>query len=135
MKTTKIVLALAIALAGFTAAGSALAQHHRHGPRVSIGIGFGVPFAAYPFYSPYYSPFYSPFYSPYYPPYYPAYSHYPVPVVVQQQPTVYVEQQPAPQAQPQQPSGYWYYCNDSRAYYPYVKECASGWQRVAPQPG
>ena len=50
---------------------------------------------------------------------------------MQQQPQVYVEQ---PQAQPSQPSGYWYYCADSRAYYPYVKECPSGWQRVAPQP-
>jgi hypothetical protein len=119
MKTTKTILALTIALAGLTAASSAFAWH-RHGPRVSIGIGFGVPFAAYPFGYPYYHP------------YYPAY--YPAPVVVQQQPTVYVEQQTAPQAQAQ-PSGYWYYCNDSRAYYPYVKECASAWQRVAPQPG
>ena len=58
------------------------------------------------------------------------FAYYP-PYVVQQQPQVYVEQ---PQAQPSQPSGYWYYCSDSRAYYPYVKECASGWQRVAPQP-
>jgi hypothetical protein len=28
---------------------------------------------------------------------------------------------------------WWYWCNDSRAYYPYVKECPGGWQRVAPQ--
>src|SRR3989442_1552066 len=27
----------------------------------------------------------------------------------------------------------WYYCNDAKAYYPYVRECRSGWLRVAPQ--
>jgi hypothetical protein len=27
---------------------------------------------------------------------------------------------------------YWYYCQDSQAYYPYVKECPSGWLTVAP---
>lgn len=30
--------------------------------------------------------------------------------------------------------GYWYYCPDSRSYYPYVQECASRWERVAPTP-
>ena len=118
MNKTKTAIALAILLAGLGAAESALAWRHG-GPRVSIGIGFGVPFAAYPYYYP-----------PYY---YPAY--YPAPVVVQQQPTVYVEQPvAAPQVQPQQPSGYWYYCAASQAYYPYVRDCAGGWQRVAPQP-
>jgi hypothetical protein len=27
----------------------------------------------------------------------------------------------------------WYYCNDTKAYYPYVRECASGWLQVVPQ--
>ena len=31
-------------------------------------------------------------------------------------------------------ASWWYYCNESRTYYPYVKECASPWQRVAPTP-
>jgi len=115
MKTSKIFIALAIALAGITATSSAFAWH-RHGPRVSIGFGFGYP---YPYYYPPY----------YYPPYYPA------PVVMQPPPTVYVE--PGPQAAPSaaSPGSYWYYCSESKAYYPYVKECAVGWQRVAPQPG
>jgi len=30
--------------------------------------------------------------------------------------------------------GYWYYCPDSKSYYPYVKECASKWERVPPKP-
>jgi hypothetical protein len=27
----------------------------------------------------------------------------------------------------------WFYCPNAGAYYPYVKECAGGWQRVLPQ--
>ena len=30
--------------------------------------------------------------------------------------------------------GYWYYCPDSRSYYPQVRDCASGWERVSPTP-
>src|SRR5262249_51568529 len=26
----------------------------------------------------------------------------------------------------------WYYCDETRSYYPYVRECASGWRQVAP---
>ena len=52
---------------------------------------------------------------------------------MQQQPMTYIEQAPA--AEPAQTQGFWYYCAASRAYYPYVKECPAGWQRVAPQPG
>jgi hypothetical protein len=120
MKTTKTVLAITLALAGIAASGFAFAQHRHGRVAIGIGIGFGVPYAAFPYYYPHYG-YYPPYYSPY----------YPAPVVIQQQAPVYVEQQ----AQPQQPSGYWYYCNDSRAYYPYVTQCPSGWQRVAPQPG
>src|SRR6267142_711363 len=36
----------------------------------------------------------------------------------------YVEPNPAPPAP--QPS--WFYCPDSMTYYPYVQQCASGWQ-------
>jgi len=133
MKTTRSVVALMLALAGLLVAESAFAWHHHHRSRVSIGFHFGVPLAAFPYF-PYYYPrhHYYPYYPAHYHPYTPA--HYPAPVVVQQQPTVYIEQ-PAPQVRPQQPAGYWYYCGDSRAYYPYVKECPAGWQRVAPSPG
>ena len=30
--------------------------------------------------------------------------------------------------------GYWYYCADSKSYYPYVRGCASRWERVSPTP-
>lgn len=39
----------------------------------------------------------------------------------------------APVAQAPQPA-YWYYCQDSNTYYPYVQQCAGGWQQVTPQP-
>jgi hypothetical protein len=44
---------------------------------------------------------------------------------------------PAPSAAPQAGSGMWYYCDASRAYYPYVAECKEGWRPVPaipPQP-
>lgn len=141
MKTTfrnRIVLGLALVLASALSAGPALAGGHgggghgggghgghggwHGGSHYAIGLNFG--FGGY--YGGYYGYPYYPYYSY---PYYPAY--YPSPVVVQQQPTTYVEQ---PQVQ-DQPSGYWYFCPASKAYYPYVKDCAAGWQRVAPQPG
>jgi len=102
---------------------------HNHGGHWSVGVSIGGP----GYWGGYWGgwPWYGPAYYPY--GYYPAY--YPAPVVVQQQPTTYIEQ-PAPQPAQQQQSavGYWYYCANPGAYYPYIKECPAGWQRVAPQP-
>ena len=28
---------------------------------------------------------------------------------------------------------YWYYCPDSKAYYPYVQQCPTAWLKVIPQ--
>ena len=121
MKTRRILPLLALAIVAALVAAPANAGGRHHGGSHShfvFGLGVGV---GYPWYGYGYG------YYPYYP-YYPAYAYYP-PYAVQQQPQVYVEQ---PQAQ--QPAGYWYYCSGSRAYYPYVKDCPAGWQRVAPQP-
>jgi hypothetical protein len=113
--TSKTALVLALFVVGSAVAESADARGRA---RVGVGLYFGVPLAGWGWYgSPYY---------PYYP-YYPSY-----PVYVPAQPTTYIQQeavQPSPAAQ-----GYWYYCGEARAYYPYVKECPGGWQRVAPQP-
>lgn len=81
---------------------------HFHG-RVFIGAGI---LAAPIFYPPPY--YYAPAPAYYYPP-----------------PPVYIEQAPEAAPQPQQ---YWHYCPAARAYYPYVGECAGGWQRVLPSP-
>ena len=116
MKTTRAALALAVLAAGLLAAESALA----HRSSVSFGLHIGVPFG-WGVFHPY--PYY------YYPPYYP-----PATVIVPAQPQTYIEQQPAPPAASPPAQGWWHYCADARAYYPYVKECPGGWQRVAPQP-
>ena len=128
-------------LIGWTASGVAWAQggshsggshsgghfsggHHFAGRAnfgVYIGPGFGWPW--------YYGRSY---YAPYY--------DYPPVVAVASGPEVYVDQEdavaPVPQssAPRQQPGNWWYYCQKSRSYYPYVKECPEGWLRVAPQP-
>lgn len=84
-------------------------------PRFRSGVFIGVPlFAPFPFYA-------------YPPPYY----DYPAPLVAPGAP-VYIEQYPG-QTDPQQSTD-WYYCASSNGYYPYVKECAEGWQRVSSQP-
>jgi hypothetical protein len=68
---------------------------------------------------------------PYSYPYTYSYPYYyaPPPVIIQQQaPDVYVK----PEPQPEEPV--WYYCPDEKAYYPYVKHCPGGWQKVMPTP-
>jgi len=109
-------------LLGLGGVGSAWADH---GSRVHFGVVVG------PAWGPgWYGP--APYY---YPPYYP-------PVVIERMPPpVYIEQsapQPAvavpPAAVAPPPPNYWYYCEAAKAYYPYVKECPAGWQRVAPKP-
>lgn len=117
MKRTKFLAVLfLLAMAGM---GNAMA----HGMRGSVGVYFG----------PYWGPgFYPPPY--YYPPR--------VIVVPAAPPPVYIEQQEAPveaasSVQPntqQNAQQYWYYCVSSKGYYPYVKECPEGWQKILPQP-
>lgn len=106
MKRLVLVLVLAVA------SGSALA-HGRGGGRVTFGLHFGVPLG-YPWY--------------YYPP--PAYYYPPAPVVVPPAPSVYVERgDTVPEG-----TASWYFCRESNSYYPYVKQCPGGWERVPAQP-
>jgi hypothetical protein len=57
------------------------------------------------------------------------YPGYRVAGVYPAEPVYYIEQgdQTAP------PQGEWLYCRSANAYFPYVAECAAGWERVAPQ--
>lgn len=128
MKNNKLLCGL-ILLAGVTVSGLAAAdpRHgghgygghgHRHGGS-SFGFYLGIP---YP-YDPY--PYYSPYRYPYYPPV--------VTVPVPTQPPVYIEQGDvaAPAAAD---NYYWYHCDRPEGYYPYVKQCPGGWERVNPTP-
>lgn len=96
---------------------------HYRSPRVGFYVGtpwVGSPYWHHPYaYAPY-SPYYSYWgHDPYYQP----------PVVIREEPMVYIEPpQPAP------PPQYWYYCEESKTYYPYVQTCATPWVRVLPYP-
>ena len=61
------------------------------------------------------------------------YTYPPTIVTVPTAPPIYIQQTPAPVVQQEQ-INYWYYCQSSKAYYPYVRECPSGWQQVEPTP-
>jgi hypothetical protein len=150
----KLVPVLLLLVFGAVASGSAMAQRGGHGGSghgggyghsggyghgygygggVRFGISLGVPLYGLGYYpAPYYSyPAYA------YPA--PAYSYpgpdyaYPGPAVA---PSAGYVEQGVPQAAPApaQPQGEWYYCGNSNAYYPYVRECPGGWQRVPAQP-
>lgn len=109
MKAMRTIVALAVL--GIVGVGSAWADHRGH-------AHFGV------FVGPYWGPLYYPYYYP--------------PVVIERTPPpVYIEQAaPPPPAAPVEaaPTAYWYYCAAAAAYYPYVKQCPGGWQKVLPRP-
>lgn len=115
---------LLLALLATSGIGSVWAYHgHGHGAfRFGVMIG--------PVWNPWYQPLPYHYPSPYY--YYPPYP----PVVIERSPPVYIEQSPPPSIPAPQSaqSGYWHYCNATKAYYPYVNECPGGWQKVLPQP-
>jgi len=107
MKSLKFLLIPAL-LFGMAASDPAWADRgHHHGGHfhghARFGVFVGAPLVAAPLFYPWYS---SPY--PYYAP----------------PPAVYVEQG--------DPAGYWYHCSNPPGYYPYVKECPAGWNRVAP---
>ncbi|CAN7423505.1 hypothetical protein LJR230_002609 [Trinickia sp. LjRoot230] len=96
-----------------------------------------VPYSPYPPY--YYAPYPPPVVQPYYPPAYYA----PPPVVIQPaEPDVYIERsqvtpgqgQAAAPAQKSSSGGTWWYCDASKSYYPYAKDCSSGWREVPSAP-
>jgi hypothetical protein len=132
MRKLNAVLFAAAVVLGATASADALARGGHGGFRggfhhARVGVFIGAPLLFAPFYYPY----------SYYPApaYYPAPGYYyPAPAAAYPSgPATYVEQgqeaAPAPRA-----DASWYYCPAAKAYYPYVSQCAGGWQRVSPQP-
>ncbi|MDH3319437.1 MAG: hypothetical protein OEO84_07070 [Betaproteobacteria bacterium] len=106
-----LVLFLAACFGALAMAGTADARGgHGHG-RVHLGVVIGGPL--WWGYSPW----------RYYPPYERV-------IVERPNPTVYVEKDAV--GDERDADQYWYFCADSKTYYPYVKQCASPWQRVVP---
>ncbi len=120
LKLLSILVALSLASSSSAWADRGSGHGGRHGGygghRSHLGITID------PWFPWYYPPIY------YYPP-----AYYPRTVVVQPAPSVYIEQ-PDSETRLEEQTGYWYYCEKSRTYYPYVKECPAGWQQVTPQP-
>ena len=125
---SKAVAVLMLLVFGAAASESAIAQHHGG---VRFGVNIGIPLFGPGYYSGYYP--------------YPAYPYpadpYPGPDYAYPGPAMapsgayaeqgYAQAAPAPAPAPQQD---WYYCPNSKSYYPYVRECPGGWQRVPSQP-
>lgn len=93
----------------------------------SFGLYLGGPVYADPFWGP--RPYY---YSPWY------YDPPPRTVIIEREPTVYIQRDPppaaapAPQAAPAAPQ-LWYYCPKPAGYYPYVPQCDQQWVPVDPR--
>jgi len=92
---------------------------YRYGGRSGFGVFLGAPIYNYGF--PYYNYGYPYFYSP-----------PPTVVTIPTPAPIYIQQTPMVT----RPNGtaYWYYCTNPEGYYPSVKNCPNGWQKVAPTP-
>jgi hypothetical protein len=53
--------------------------------------------------------------------------YYSQPIVVERETPIVIEQTA-------EPVDYWFFCRPANTYYPYVKECPTGWERVPAQP-
>lgn len=140
MNWMKSILAVTISLVSISAIAAPMrGGHFSHGPRWGIGLIIN-PFPL--FYSSYYpAPYYPAAYSPY------PYRYYPevmVETVITPVPnTVYIQPSngtastpyPAISVMPESgaKNGDWYYCHNPDGFYPSIKTCPAGWQRVPAQ--
>lgn len=91
---------------------ASLAGHGKTRVYVGGSVWLGPPVYGPTYYGPWWGPRY--YWAP--PPVYYA----------PQEPTVYVGRGEAE-------GDYWYYCEDPRGYYPYVRSCPGGWMKVVPE--
>jgi hypothetical protein len=148
MKRLPLLLAAFAALLTLFAASTPAEAHGRI--RGGVFLNFGVPWPGY-----YWGPRY--YYGP------PAYTYYddyyygpPTAVVIERRQPEYVERSDvegrsaapsstapstsdqatanAPAPSQVKATNWWYWCESSKKYYPYVKECSGGFERVPPQP-
>lgn len=130
MKLIKPLLMCALLAAGLTSSIAWARYGHSHHGHARVGVYIGVPLATPYHHSPHY--YYPPRY--YYPPQYYTYQSPPPLIVAPAAPPVYVEQGNQQTVTTQLSPNYWYYCHNPQGYYPYVKNCSTSWQKVAPQP-
>jgi hypothetical protein len=109
-----LAVGLCAAAAGLGAVAPAEAHGPRHGhPRVFVGVA-------------------PPWWGPGYPYRWHAPLYYAPPPIIVERPRVYVEPQPEVPT-PAQPFE-WYYCPNTKAYYPYVRTCTEPWVKVPARP-
>ncbi|MDO8701507.1 MAG: hypothetical protein Q7J77_03690 [Undibacterium sp.] len=139
--TVKQLLITMLMLASVSTS-SAWANGRHHGPRIGfgfgtgigLGIGLGLGTLTYPSRINYSRNYYPGYYYPYQTTYYPevlvetAVSPAPATVYVRQAETM-TSVQPAVSAN----GSDWYYCHNPDGFYPSIKTCPSGWQRVPAQ--
>jgi hypothetical protein len=120
MKSAKLLMAACASLIALLATSDPAQAHGRWRGGVVLHFGFPGPY--------YWGPRY------YYPPPPPVY-YYPAPplIAAPAAPPTYIERDDD-EAPPPSPSQWWYWCPSAKGYYPYVKDCPGGWQRVPPQP-
>lgn len=106
-------LMLVVLLAGVVA--SEARGYYRHGYGGDVIIG--------PLWTPWWGPYSYPYYYPY------AYGYREPSVIIEREPETYIQRDDTPQEQ-----YFWYYCNNPKGYYPYVKRCPEGWKKVRPTP-
>ena len=99
---------------------------HWHGGRARIGVFIGAPLVWSGFYA-------RPYHWGYPYDYYPYPYWYPPGVAAPAWPQSYVERGDSGADSTPAPA-YWYYCAAPKGYYPYVKKCPGGWQRVPAEP-
>ena len=115
---------VAMLIVGVAAEAAAHGGHHRghhHGHHYSqYGYYLGAPLWWGPTYDPY----------PYY--YGPGYGYGQRSVIIEREPTVYVQREPVAQVPQSAPAPLWFYCTDPAGYFPYVKNCSHPWISVDP---
>ena len=138
MRLRKAALVTCASIAALTGSGLAEARGgHWGGHWGGFGWGFGLAGAAVTL--PYLAA--RSFYYPYYgvPAYYPYYGYAPNYAYGAYAPARYVERAslesggygPAPVRQ--EPHSY-FYCRSANGYYPYIRQCSGGWERIPARP-
>ena len=119
---------VALALVGLVLLGLAISAEAR-GRRSSSHFNFhiGAPLWWGP--SPYYR---------HYPYYHYPYYYEPRTIIIEREPTVYIQRQPVPMTPSPAPAApaqaqVWFYCTDPAGYYPYVQNCDQPWVSVDPR--